>query len=165
MEKNIANKEENMDLNKDKYIIVEIIPNHSSYKKGKICQIQALKINKLKLEGRFDYRLTDEVVNNITVLNQIKYDNNMFKYTDNHKKILKEFKKWVANYPFLILEDSYTLDYLKYLKNRKELVYPYLNLKHHINVFDEIIDKYNLQPSNHLVDLIYEAIIYESNHK
>ena len=25
--------------------------------------------------------------------------------------------------------------------------------------------KYNLEPSNHLVDLLYEAIIYESNNK
>ena len=30
-------------------------------------------------------------------------------------------------------------------------------------VFNEIIDKYKLKPSNHLVDLLYEAVIYESN--
>lgn len=154
-----------MNLSKDKYIIVEIIPNHSNYQKGKICQIQALKINKLKLEDRFDYRLNDDIVNNITVLNQIKYDSNMFKYTDNYEKMLKDFKKWSYNYPLLILEDKYTLGYLKYLKNKKELVYPYLNLKHHVNVFDDIMDKYSLHPSNHLVDLIYEALINESNSK
>ena len=27
------------------------------------------------------------------------------------------------------------------------------------------MQKYNLEPSNHLVDLLYEAIIYESNNK
>ena len=27
------------------------------------------------------------------------------------------------------------------------------------------MEKYNLQPSDHLVDLVYEAIIYEGNNK
>ena len=27
--------------------------------------------------------------------------------------------------------------------------------------FDELIKKYNLEPSNHLVDLLYEALIKE----
>ena len=51
------------------------------------------------------------------------------------------------------------------MNNVKELVYPYLDMEHSYNVFDEIINKYNLEPSNHLVDLIYEAIIYESDRR
>ena len=44
-----------------------------------------------------------------------------------------------------------------------ELVYKYLNLEYSQDVFDRIMKKYNLQPSDHLVDLIYESIIFESN--
>ena len=49
--------------------------------------------------------------------------------------------------------------------NKKELIYPYLDMEHSYDVFNKIIKKYNLEPSNHLVDLLYEAIIYESNNK
>ena len=34
-----------------------------------------------------------------------------------------------------------------------------------MEIFNRIIDKYKLQPSDHLVDLVYEAIIYEGNNK
>ena len=44
-----------MDLNKERYIILEIIP--TKIKGGDIAQISALKINGIKLEDRFDYRL------------------------------------------------------------------------------------------------------------
>ena len=154
-----------MKLDKDKYIIVEIIPNHSNYKKGCICQIQALKLNGLKLIDRFDYRLTDNLVNNITVLNTMKYDCDMFKYVFDTDTMMNDFKTIVGDYTIFIVEDSYTLDYLSYLDNKIELIYPYLNMEYSLDVFDKIIDKYNLDPSNHLVDLIYEAIIYESNNK
>ena len=154
-----------MKLDKDKYIIVEIIPNHSNYKKGCICQIQDLKLNVIKLIDRFDYRLTDNLVNNITVLNTMKYDCDMFKYVFDTDTMLNDFKKFVGDYNIFIVEDSYTLDYLSYLDNKMELIYPYLNMEYSLDVFDKIIDKYNLDPSNHLVDLIYEAIIYESNNE
>ena len=51
------------------------------------------------------------------------------------------------------------------MKNSKELVYQYLDMEYEPRVFDKIIDKYNLEISDHLVDLIYEAIIYEGNNK
>ena len=54
---------------------------------------------------------------------------------------------------------------LDYINNHKELVYSYLNMKHSYSIFDEMIDKYHLEPSNHLVDLIYEAIIHEVGRK
>ena len=54
---------------------------------------------------------------------------------------------------------------MKITDNKKELIYPYLNMTHSYDVFNQIIKKYNLAPSNHLVDLLYEAIIYESNNK
>ena len=151
-----------MKLDKDKYIIVEIIPDHSDPKKGKICQLQALKIDNLKLIDRFDYRLNKDKIENIAILKAIDYDNNKFKYVLNSNTILTDFKNWCNNYPLILIENSYTLEYLKEMNNVKELVYPYLDMEHSYNVFDEIINKYNLEPSNHLVDLIYEAIIHES---
>ena len=67
--------------------------------------------------------------------------------------------------PLLLIDDTYTLNYLEEMNNKKELVYPYLELEKTNDVFNIIMDKYKLQPSNHLVDLIYEAIIYEGNNK
>ena len=154
-----------MKLDKDKYIIVEIIPDHSDPKKGKICQLQALKIDNLKLIDRFDYRLNKDKIENIAILKAIDYDNDKFKYVLNSNTILTDFKNWCNNYPLILIENSYTLEYLKAMNNVKELVYPYLDMEHSYNVFDEIINKYNLEPSNHLVDLIYEAIIYESDRR
>ena len=162
LEKHIL-KLDNMDLTKDKYIIVEIIPDHSNPVYGKICQIQALKLQGLTLIDRFDYRLNKDSIDNIAILKAIDYDNDKFKYVDNTNIMLDNFKTWISNYPLIIIEDSYTLDYLKDINNKKEMIYPYLNLEHSYDVIDNIIKKYNLQPSNHIVDLIYEAIIYESN--
>jgi F0F1-type ATP synthase beta subunit len=54
-----------MDFNKDKYIIVEIIPTRSNSKDGFIAQISALKLEGLKLLDRFDYRVKDELIDNV----------------------------------------------------------------------------------------------------
>ena len=152
-----------MKLDKDKYIIVEIIPDNSNPDVGNICQLQALKLNGLTLIDRFDYRLDSSKIDNIAIKKATNYDNDMFSYVYDDNTILNDFKNWVEDYPLILIENDYTSNYLKEINNKKELVYPYLGLEHSYDVFDKIIDKYNLEPSNHLVDLIYEAIIYESN--
>ncbi len=154
-----------MNLEKDKYIIVEIIPTHKKKEKGIIAQISALKLEGLKLLDRFDYRIKDELIENEDIKNMIRYDKESFTYVDNPYFIPEKFKSWVKDLPLLIIEESYTLDYLKELENKKELIYPYLNLEYSYEVFNKIIEKYHLEPSEHLVDLLYEAIIYESNNK
>ena len=154
-----------MKLDKDKYIIVEIIPDNSNPDIGKICQLQALKLNGLTLIDRFDYRLDSSKIDNIAIIKATNYDNESFKYVYDSDTILNDFKSWCDDYPLILIENSYTLEYLKEMNNVKELVYPYLDMEHSYNVFDEIINKYNLEPSNHLVDLIYEAIIYESDRR
>ena len=154
-----------MDLQKDKYIIVEIIPTHSNAENGFIAQISALKLNGIKLEDRFDYRVEDKFIESEDIKNMIKYDKKNFNYVNNIYFIIEKFKRWAKDYPLLLLEESYTKDYLKELDNKKELVYPYLGLEYEPNIFDKIIEKYNLEISDHLVDLIYEAIIYEGNNK
>lgn len=154
-----------MNLEKDKYIIVEVIPTHSNAEKGMIAQISALKLDGLKLKDRFDYRLKDELIENKDLKEVIQYDKASFTYVDNSNFIPEKFKSWAKDLPLLLIEDTYTLDYLKDIKNKKELIYPYLNMEHSYDVFNKIMKKYNLAPSNHLVDLLYEAIIYESNNK
>ena len=154
-----------MDLQKDKYIIVEIIPTYSTKDKGFIAQISALKLEGIKLLDRFDYRVEDHLIENEDVLNMIQYDKHLFTYVDNIYFIIEKFKRWCKDIPLLIIEDTYTLDYLDELDNKKELIYPYINMKYERDVFNKIIEKYKLQPSNHLVDLLYEAIIYEGNNK
>lgn len=154
-----------MNLQKDKYIIVEIIPTHSSPEEGFIAQISALKLDGIKLEDRFDYRVEDRFLDNNDLKNMIQYDKKSFTYVNNIYFIIEKFKQWVKDYPLLLLEGTYTKEYLQELPNKKETVYSYLNLEEEPHVFDKIIKKYNLELSDHLVDLVYEAIIYEGNNK
>lgn len=145
-----------------KYVILEIIPSTSKRETGNILQIQALKLNELKLIDRFDYRL-DIPLNNPDLLNILSYDKDKFTYVKDEKELLKNFKDFISDLPLLIIDNPYTLDYLKNINNPKESVFKHLNLEYSQDVFDKIINKYNLEPSNHLVDLLYEALIYESN--
>ena len=46
------------------YIILEIIPTTSKKETGKIIQIQALKLNNLKLLDRLDIRLDESNITN-----------------------------------------------------------------------------------------------------
>lgn len=154
-----------MNLQKDDYIIVEIIPTSSQADKGFIAQLSALKLNGIKLVERFDYRVDDKLIKNPDLRDLIKYDPKSFTYVDNQYFIIEKFKKWAKNLPLLIIEESYTLDYLKELKNKKELVFNYLDMEYSLDVFERLRKKYCLEPSDHLVDLLYEAIIYEGNNQ
>lgn len=154
-----------MDLQKDKYIIIELIPTHSESEKGFIAQLSALKLDGIKLEDRFDYRVDDKFVENDYLRSLMQYDKQNFTYVNNIYFIIEKFKQWAKDYPLLLLENEYTNKYLSEMENKKELVYPYLELDYDQDVFLKIIDKYKLEPSEHLVDLVYEAIIFEGNNK
>ena len=95
----------------------------------------------------------------------MQYDKQNFTYVNNIYFIIEKFKQWAKDYPLLLLENEYTNKYLSEMENQKELVYPYLELDYDQDVFLKIIDKYKLEPSEHLVDLVYEAIIFEGNNK
>ncbi len=150
-------------MDNKKYIILEIIPSSLNPKNGNIIQLSALKLNGLKLEDRFDYRLNEKCINNIDLLNMIQYDKNMFTYVNTTNKIMMKFKKWIQDYDLLIIDNQYTLDYLNEIKNKKESIFKYLNMTFSDDIIERVIDKYNLIPSNHIVDLLYEALINESN--
>lgn len=154
-----------MNIEKDKYIILEIIPSHSDSNKGIVLQIQALKLEGLELLDRFDYRVNEELIENKDILDMLSYDKDSFIYIDNPVEMINKFREFIEDLPLLIINNQYTLDYLKEIENKKESIFKYLNLKISDDVFTILIDKYKLQSSNHLVDLLYEALIYESNKK
>ena len=146
-----------------KYIILEIIPTAISPEKGPIAQLSALKLEGLNIIDRFDYRLNEKIIYNKDILNMINYDKDIFTYVDDEKIILEKFKNWTEDLDLLIIGNPYTNNYLKYLPNTKESIFNYLGLKFSDDVIDKLITKYKLQPSNHIVDLLYESLIYSSN--
>lgn len=151
------------DLENKEYIILEIIPTSPNPDKGEVAQLSALKLNGLTLLDRFDYRLKEENINNIYIEEMINYDKENFTYKETTKEILDDFKKWIGKDLLLIIDNDYTKDYLKKYKNKKESIFEYLDTCFYDDVFNEIIKKYNLEASNYIVDLLYEALIYESN--
>ena len=145
------------------YIILELIPTTSKKETGKIIQIQALKLNNLKLLDRLDIRLDESNITNPDLLAMISYDKENFTYFQDEEKLLETFKNFISDLPLLIIDNEYTKDYLKDFTNLKESIFKYLNLELTDDVFSNLIKKYHLEPSNNLVDLLYEGLIYESN--
>lgn len=147
------------------YIIAEIIPNHSNSQVGFIVQLQALKIKEGKIISRLDLRMNEKYIENKDLLQMISYDKEMFEYLDNKEALLEKFISFIGKKKLLIIDNFYTLDYLKNIKNSKESVFSYLNLEYSDDVFNRVIAKYQLEPSNHLVDLLYEALMFEDDKK
>lgn len=148
-------------MNGKKYIILEIIP--TKVLGGDIAQLSALKLEGLELKDRFDYRLCEEKINIPDIIDMINYDKDNFKYVKRTSTIIRNFKKWIEDYDLLIIDNLYTENYLEGIKNKKESVFKYLNMEFSDNIMEKIMDKYSLVPSNHIVDLLYEAIIYENS--
>lgn len=146
----------------NKYIIVELIPTTSKKETGDIIQLSALKIDNLNLIDRFDYRLNEDKIYFKKLLELIDYDKESFIYKDTTEEILHDFKNWCESYKILIIDNEYTKSYLKEFEN-KESIFKYLNMEYNDNIIDEIIKKYRLENSNYIVDLLYEALIYENN--
>lgn len=148
---------------KEKYVILELIPTSSNPKKGDIIQLSALKIDNLNLIDRFDYRLNEEYIPLTEMVNMISYDKDKFIYKETTNDIMKDFEEWIEDYPLLILNNAYTLSYLENISNIKKDIGSFLNIPYSDNIIDIIINKYHLEPSDYIVDLLYEALIYESN--
>lgn len=151
-----------MKLQKKKFIILEIIPTALYKDKGDIVELTALKIDGIKLVDRFNYRLNKDNVKIKEFLEMCSYDNDTFTYLDDTNSILEEFKSWVEDYDLLLIDNTYTLNYLSDFTNSKELVFPYLDLEFNPQIIEDMIKKYSLEPSNYMVDLVYEAIIREN---
>lgn len=150
-----------MNLKNSKYIILEIIPTNVDPKKGDVAQLSALKIDGIKLIDRFDYRLDKSKIKIPDILKMTDYDNESFKYVKTTKNLLSNFKKFIGDLPLLIIDNSYTRNYLGDFNNDIHSVFEFLNLDVSDDVFDRLMNKYGLEPSNYLVDLLYEALIKE----
>ena len=148
-----------MKLSKQKYIILEIIPTAISPDKGDIIQLSALKIDGIQIIDRFDYRLDEDFILNDSFLELINYDHDKFIYKSSTKEILDDFQKWSNKYKLLILDNKYTNNFLESLPNTKESIAEHLKMEYTDDFIDRIITKYNLEPSNYIVDLLYESLI------
>lgn len=145
------------------YIIVEIIPTHSRADEGFIAQLQALKVSDKRIVSRLDLRVNESLIDNLDLLKMINYDKEMFEYTEDKDEIMTKFMKFIERKPLLIIDNYYTKDYLAKIKNKKESVFSYLDMELDNEVFEKLINKYQLEPSNHLVDLLYEALMFEDS--
>ena len=152
-------------MDEKKYIILEIIPTALDPKKGEIAQLSALKLNGLNLIDRFDYRLNDDKIKIEDIKNMISYDKESFNYVDSKEEILTKFQNFIEDYDLLIIDNEYTANYLEDIVNKKESIFKYLKMDFSDDVIEKVIDKYKLEPSNYIVDLLYEALIFESNNK
>ncbi len=150
-----------MDLLHQKYIILELIPTALTKEKGVIVQLSALKLDGLRLMDRFDYRLIEEKVPLSDFIEMCSYDKESFTYVETTEKMLEKFREWSENAPLLLIDQTYTKNFLSDFSNPKESVFPYLHLKETGDSIQEMIHKYHLKPSNYLVDLVYEAFIQE----
>lgn len=150
-------------MENEKYIIVEVIPEAISPEKGNLAQLSALMIDGIKLIGRFDYRLKEELVKNPDIRDITSYDKDDFTYVESTQEILEKFKKWSKKIKLLILDNEYTNNFLNDINNKKEFIGRYFDIEYSDDFIDKVIEKYKLQPSNYIVDLLYEAMIYESN--
>ena len=131
------------------------------HKNGNIIQLSALKIDSLKLIDRFDYRLKEEKIIYPDLLKIINYDRDKFTYKETTKEIIEDFKKWSKDYTLLILDNKYTYNYLNELDNEIKNIEKELNMEYSDDIIELIIKKYNLNNSNYIVDLLYEALMYE----
>lgn len=150
-----------IDVKNKEYIIVEIIPTASTPDKGEIIQLSALKLKGLELIDRFDYRLQEEKLPIPEMQSWIDYDKDTFTYMDDSKKILKSFKKWVKGLPILILDEVYTPNYLNKIGSELISILPILKEEYSEDIIDKLSNKYHLEPSNYIVDLLYECLIQE----
>lgn len=152
-----------MNLSNSKYVILELIPTSIKKENGVLVQLSALKLDGIKLLDRFDYRLNEEKVPLKDFIDMCSYDKETFTYLESTDDILNKFQEWIGDLPLLIIDNIYTRNYLQGISNFKESIFKYLNIKNDDNAIDTMISKYNLEPSNYIVDLIYEALIQETD--
>jgi hypothetical protein len=89
----------------------------------------------------------------------ISYDKDSFKYKSSTKEILTDFEKWSDNLPLLILDNPYTNNFLESLSNKKESILKYLDKEYNDRVVEELVEENNIEPTNYIVDILYESLI------
>ena len=111
---------------------------------------------------RFDYRLNPAKIQIPDLVQLTSYDKENFIYLESTEQLLKTFSIWSCGLPLLILDNDYTKSYLKDLPNLKQSICPFLKTEYQENIIETLIQKYQLEPSNYIVDLLYESILKEN---
>ena len=148
-----------MDLLKEEYIILELIPTAISPNKGDIIQLSALKLKGLQLQSRFDERLEERLIALDDFKELISYDKEEFKYKSSTKEILEDFQEWSKDLPLLILDNVYTNNFLESLPNKKESLLKYIGKEYNDHIIEDLIEENNIEPTNYIVDILYETLI------
>lgn len=148
-----------MNLSKEKYIIVELIPTSIFKQNGVLVQLSALKLEGIHLIDRFDYRICEEKVPFPDFIDMCSYDKESFVYANSTDEILNNFEEWIEDLPLLIIDNPYTRNYLQTISNKKLSIFEYLNIENDNQAIENMITRYHLEPSNYVVDLLYEALI------
>ncbi len=150
---------------KDEYVVLEIIPTGLTPDSGQLVQLSAIKLKGLELVDRFDYRLKEESILFKKIIDIISYDKDSFIYCETEEDIYEAFKKFIGKLPLLYISDPYTLNFIKRYSNKKEDILKQYNKEYSTTIIDELMNKYNIQPTNYIVDILYESLIHESNNK
>ena len=89
----------------------------------------------------------------------ISYDKHLFTYKESTDEILDEFEKWSENLPLLIIDNAYTKNFLSDLTNDKKSIFQYFDKEYHDQIIEELIKEYQIEPTNYIVDVLYECLI------
>lgn len=151
-----------MNLLKEKYIILEIIPSGIDKNRGDIIELTALKLDGLNLLERFNYRLKEEKIFIPDFKKLISYDKESFTYLDGTEEILKEFQNFIGDLPLLIIDNTYTKNFLVDIPNKKESIFHYLDKEYNEredHIIEDLMKEYEIEPTNYIVDILYESLI------
>jgi len=149
----------------ENYIILELIPTATNPAAGEIVQLSAIKVNNFNITSRFDWRVAKSQIRNQELAALFSYDAAEFTCANTSLALMQAFQAWAETFPLFIINNAYTAAYLNYyqIANPTTSVFAQLNTTYHDGIIEELMQTYNLAPSNHIVDLLFEALIYRNN--
>ena len=134
-------------------ILLELIPSKS--KDGDIIQIEALDIKNNEIIKRLNIRYLAKNLDQ-KLIDMISYDKNDHIYLDSTEEMLKALKDFAKDKTIYIMDNSYTRDYLKEFNT--SFIEEFLD-EEKDGFLERMINKYNIKPTNYIVDILYESII------
>lgn len=134
-------------------ILLELIP--SKNKDGDIIQIEALDIKNNQVINRLNIRYLAKNLDQ-KLIDMISYDKDDHIYLDSIEAMLKALKDFAKDKTIYIMDNGYTKDYLKEFNT--SFIEEFLE-EEKDGFLERMIKKYNIKPTNYIVDILYESII------
>lgn len=134
-------------------ILLELIPSKS--KDGDIIQIEALDIKNNEIIKRLNIRYLAKNLDQ-KLIDMISYDKEDHIYLDSTEEMLKALKDFAKDKTIYIMDNSYTKEYLKEFNT--SFIEEFLD-EEKDGFLERMINKYNIKPTNYIVDILYESII------